>query len=77
MSVKKSVKKASAKKTNGKTVAKTNGDGYKDHRPGSTKGKVHQMFDKLGPDKARVAVTKQKLCAPTTLNSWFSEFRKD
>jgi hypothetical protein len=37
---------------------------------------VHQLLEKMGAEKARVAVTAKKMCAPTTLNSWFSEFRK-
>jgi hypothetical protein len=68
-------KKATKKKTVAKKTVKTktaNGDGYKGHREGSTKGKVHQMFDKMGDEKARVAVTAKKMCAPSTLNSWFT-----
>jgi hypothetical protein len=78
MAAKKTVKRKTAKTTKAKTTIKAsgNGDGYKGHREGSTKGKVHQMYDKLGPAKARVAVTKAKMCKPNTLSGWFSEFKK-
>jgi hypothetical protein len=38
-----------AKKSKKKTTTKKT-DGYKEHRPGSRKGKAHEMFDKLGRD---------------------------
>jgi hypothetical protein len=61
-------KKTAAKKNNG------NAAGYKGHRPGSAKEKLHQLFDKHGAEKARPLALK--LAAVSTVNTSFSQFRK-
>jgi hypothetical protein len=66
--VKKSAKKSAAKAKNG------NGNGYKGHRPGSAKEKLHQLFDKHGPEKARPLALK--LAAASTVATSFSQFRR-
>jgi hypothetical protein len=71
MADKKTVKtaaKKAAKKSNG------NGSGYKGHRPGSLKERLHQLFDKHGAEKARPLALK--LAAVGTVNTSFSQFRK-
>jgi hypothetical protein len=51
------------------------GTGYKSHRVGSRKERAHQLFDTVGPDKARQRVLNLGI-KPNTIGSWFSEFRK-
>jgi hypothetical protein len=71
MSAKKTVKKTAAEAT------KSNGNGkagYKGHRAGSAKEKLHRLFDTLPPDKARAAALK--LSPVATVNTSFSQFRK-
>jgi hypothetical protein len=71
---------AKAKKTAKKTAAKAKngngnkGTGYKGHRPGSAKEKLHQLFDKHGAEKARPLALK--LAAASTVATSFSQFRK-
>jgi hypothetical protein len=68
MSAKKIVKKRTAKKV--KTVTTK---GYKGHRPGSAKEKIHQLFDKFGAEKARPMA--EKLLKASTVQTSFSQFR--
>ena len=70
MSAKKIAKKTTAKKTNGNGKAK----GYRGHRPGTAKEKMHQLYDKLGPEKARPLALK--LAAASTVGTSFSQFKK-
>lgn len=68
---KKAAKKVSAKKTDAKA-------GYKGHRAGTIKEKLHVIFDKYGksdPEKAKAEAKKIKGCAPATINTSFSQFR--
>jgi hypothetical protein len=60
---------ATAKK---KGIAKS----YKNHRAGSMKGRVHEVFDKFSkdPEKARAAALKINPNVSTVRN-WFSQFR--
>lgn len=62
------------KKTETKTaVAKATG--YKGHRPGTIKEKIHLLYDKHGPEKARPMALKLGAAAGTINTSW-SQFRK-
>jgi hypothetical protein len=64
----------SAKKTAKKSAA-TKSAGYKGHRVGSMKEKLHLIFDKQKPEAARVAALK---IAPLgTVNTSFSQFRRN
>jgi len=70
--------KSNGKKSNGKKTVvakKMTGEGYKGHRPGSLKEKIHQLFDKHGPEKARPLALKTG-AALATVNTSFSQFRK-
>ena len=46
------------------------------HREGSRKGKVHELYDKQGPEAAWTLGLKLKL-QPATLRSWFGQFKRD
>jgi hypothetical protein len=71
MSGKKAVKKT-AKKAAKKAATKMTG--YKGlHRAGSIKSKLHELFDKFGPEKAKSAALK--IAAPGTVSTSFSQFR--
>jgi DNA-binding protein HU-beta len=65
---KKTAKKASAKKTPAAL-------GYKGHRVGTLKEKLHMLFDKHGPEKARPHALKLNV-EPSTVTTSFSQFRK-
>jgi hypothetical protein len=56
-------------------TAKAEPKGYRSHKPGSRKGKVHELFDKQGPDAAWTLGLKLKL-KEGTLRSWFSSWSK-
>ena len=75
--VKKKAAKKAAKKTSAKKAApiKLHGEGYKGHRPGTLKEKLHQLFDKHGAEKARPLALKTG-AAPATINTSFSQFKK-
>jgi len=45
------------------------------HKEGSRKGKVHELFDKEGPDAAWVLGLKLKL-KENTLRSWFASWKR-
>jgi hypothetical protein len=45
------------------------------HKEGSRKGKVHQLFDKEGPEAAWVLGLKLKL-KEGTLRSWFAAWKR-
>ena len=72
-------KKSPAKESNGEKFA-----GYKGlHLEGSTKGKAHEMFDKIGGGKASkedIAKIVPKIVAlgvtEGTVRSWFGEWRR-
>ena len=49
--------------------------GYGAHKEGSRKGKVHQLFDKEGPEAAWVLGLKLQL-KQTTLRSWFAAWKR-
>jgi len=59
--------------TKTKTKAKT---GYRNHEAGSRKGRVHELFDKSGPDAAWTLGKKLKL-KEGTLRSWFGAWRRE
>jgi hypothetical protein len=72
-----------AKKTKVATkTAAPKGDGYKGHRKGTLKEKLHIIFDqnKKNPDKARELALKLKddtgQIAVGTVNTSFSQFRQ-
>lgn len=46
---------------------------YKDHRAGSSKGKVHEVFDKKGKDAA-IARAKQLKIQESTARTWCSSW---
>lgn len=48
-------------------------EGYKGHRDGSAKGKVHQTFDEKGKDAA-IARAKKLGKAESTARTWVSEW---
>ncbi len=77
MSTKKTVKKAAAKK---KPAAKKAAPaaGYKGHRAGTIKEKLHLIFDqnKKNPEKARELALKLKDVAVGTVTTSFSQFRQ-
>jgi hypothetical protein len=51
--------------------------GYKGrHNVGSRKERAHQLFDQLGPEKARQRIIALGI-RPHTVATWFSEFKKD
>ena len=73
---KKTAKKtAAAKKT---PVKKKTVTGYKGHRPGAIKEKLHKIFDenKKDPERARALALKLKDVAPATIITSFSQFRQ-
>src|SRR5262245_4949184 len=61
----------SRKKTTPKPAEPEQGSGYKNqHVEGSRKGKVHELFDKEGPEAAWTLGLKLKL-KEGTLRTWF------
>jgi hypothetical protein len=48
---------------------------YGTHKEGSRKGKVHELFDKEGPEAAWVLGLKLKL-KEGTLRSWFAAWKR-
>jgi hypothetical protein len=67
-------KTTTAKKPAAKAKSNGNhGTGYKGHRPGSAKEKLHQLLDKHGAEKARTLALK--LAAIGTVNTSVSQFR--
>jgi hypothetical protein len=74
MPARKAKKIAGAKTAKTKTTGNGKGTGYKGHRPGSAKEKLHQLFDKHGAEKARPLALK--LAAVGTVNTSFSQFRR-
>ncbi|WP_157088692.1 hypothetical protein [Bradyrhizobium jicamae] len=71
MSKKTTTKKSTARKSSKKSSMGgwSKGTGYKGHRVGSLKEKIHQLYDKHGPEKARPMALK--LVAPATVaTSW-------
>lgn len=50
--------------------------GYKGHQVGSRKERAHQLFDALGPEKARPKVEKMGI-KPSTVSTWFSRFHAE
>jgi hypothetical protein len=72
MSAKKTVKKSAGKKKPAAKAAAVKG--YKGHRAGSAKEKIHMLYDKHGPEKARPMA--EKLLAASTVMTSFSQFKK-
>jgi hypothetical protein len=72
-----SAKTAKKAKANAKANARTKmgGEGYKGHRPGSLKEKLHQIFDKHGAEKGRPLALKLDV-EPSTVTTSFSQFRR-
>ena len=68
-SAKATTAKKSAKATNGEAKKQTRGNGYKGHREGSRKEKIHKIFDEKGADAAIKAAEKEGL-ASITARSW-------
>ena len=50
--------------------------GYKGHRAGSRKGKIHQLHDEEGVDTAWVAGKRAGL-TENTLRTWFGRWRHE
>lgn len=70
----KTASKKTAKKT-AKASARTPVElGYKGHRKGTNKEKLHELFDKYPLDKAKAMAAKLEV-APATINTSFSQFR--
>jgi hypothetical protein len=71
--------KKTVKKTAKKSIIKkpTADAGYKGHRKGTIKERLHLIFDqnKKDPDKARELALKLKDVAPGTITTSFSQFR--
>jgi hypothetical protein len=70
---KKSAKGKSKPKSTKSAVRPLNADG--DHKEGSRKGKVHELFNKEGPEAAWVLGLKLKL-KEGTLRSWFAAWKR-
>lgn len=51
-------------------------DAYKNHRPGSRKGKVHQIFDIFGIEEAMKFGQSVEI-RESTLNNWISIWRRE
>lgn len=51
-------------------------EAYKDHRPGSTKGKVHKVFDEKGKEAAVKAAEKAGI-QTSTVRTWCSTWGAD
>lgn len=66
-------KKSATKKSATKKVAKPLG--YKGHRAGTAKEKLHQLYDKLGWEKGMKEALKLKGVAVNTVRTSFSQFR--
>lgn len=49
--------------------------GYRDHRPGSRKGTVHEVFDTKGADAAMKAGRSRRL-KESTVRVWMSQWKK-
>jgi hypothetical protein len=65
-----------ATKTAAKPVGSTAREtGYKQHMPGRRKGKVHELFDKEGPEAAWTLGRKLRL-KENTLRSWFGQWKR-
>ena len=50
--------------------------GYKDHKPGSRKGVIHQLFDEEGDDTAWTRGKREGL-KESTLRGWFAAWRSE
>jgi hypothetical protein len=81
MSAKKTAKKTITKKV-AKVAAKKADAGYKGHRKGTLKEKLHIIFDenRKNPERARELALKLKdetgQIAPSTVTTSFSQFRQ-
>lgn len=51
------------------------GKGYKGHRPGSRKERVHKAFDRSGPGAAKQCAKRAGI-KPVTLKAWLYAFDK-
>ena len=52
--------------------------GYKGHRVGTMREKLHQIFDKYGVknlEKAKAEAARKTKASPATINTTFSRFR--
>jgi hypothetical protein len=72
---KKSTKGAPKPKTTKPATTTTARREYGVHKEGSRKGKVHELFDKEGPEAAWVLGLKLKL-KENTLRSWFASWKR-
>jgi hypothetical protein len=76
---KSAAKKSTARRPNKSKAArpakKMSGEGYKGHRPGTIKEKLHKLFDTLGDEKGMVAALKIPGVAKGTVSTSFSQFR--
>ena len=73
---KKSIKGTSkSKATKPASTTKARELGYGVHKEGSRKGKVHELFNKEGPEAAWVLGLKLKL-KENTLRSWFASWKR-
>lgn len=80
-STKKSAKKSTARRPNKSKAARPasksvhSGDGYKGHRAGTMKEKLHKLFDELGDEKGMAKALKLDGVAKSTVLTSFSQFR--
>lgn len=58
-----------------KTTTPAKGEVYLNHRAGSRKSKVHQVFDKEGKEKALIFGKKQGL-KESSVRSWISSWNR-
>jgi hypothetical protein len=81
MSTAKKIAKRDSKPKTTKSVTKLSGatmtreQGYGSHKEGSRKSKVHQLFDKEGPEAGWILGLKLQLKA-STLRSWFAAWKR-
>lgn len=76
----KAKKASTARRANKSKAARTSktalkGEGYKGHRPGTAKEKMHKLFDTLGDEKGMAAALKIPGVAKATVITSFSQFR--
>jgi hypothetical protein len=64
-----------SKATKPANTMKAREPGYGAHKEGSRKGKVHELFNKEGPEAAWVLGLKLKL-KENTLRSWYASWKR-
>lgn len=72
---KKAAKKSTARRTNKSTAARPAADGYKGHRAGTMKEKLHKLYDQHGDEKGLAMALKLPGVEVSTVRTSFSQFR--